>query len=716
MKHTRFASLLIFALVSACSSQNEKPAAKPENPYGYPTLASKSVTDNYHGEEVTDDFRSLEDEQHSEVVKWLAAEDRYTEQRLGQLSSAEFIRQRLTELSNYERTSAPTEVAGHWFYLQNDGLQDQSVLYVRQSDSGAPHIVIDPNQLDPSGTTSIHDYSVSPDGKTIAYSLSEQGSDWVDWYITPVAEPKPPAQPVISGVKFTPLAWTMDSKGFYYSRYPQSSDGGYDGQAPVQTYFHKLGSAQTQDKRIATGIKNDSYIYTLPDTSALLIKETSGFDKNRWYLLADVKQPNELIAINFPDNEFATFIGRSGQSLIFKLRGKQGRGLLAALDIQQPQQSQKIVVEEQQQTLADAVVINDQIIAHYLDKAQSRLVIFSQEGHVLRELALPGQGHISELTADKIGREAFFKFEQFTQPGSIYRYQAEQQRTTLWRSFKQPAGVDSYQAKQVTYTSSDGQPIPMFIVGKDVKSEPTARPTLLIAYGGFGISMLPTYNPAWLTWLELGGQVAIANVRGGGEFGEQWHDAGRLTGKLQVIRDIKGAAEYLLRNQYSTRDQLAFYGRSNGAMLGAAVMAESPELFNVALLDNGLFDMLRYQTANANAKAWATEYGLSSDASQFNTLYNYSPLHNIEKPSCYPATIVSTSQNNTRVAPWHSYKLAAALQRAQNCDKPILLLTQPSAGHLNDRPTWMTIEHVSKLWTFAANKLNMTVTQGKDSE
>ena len=716
MKHTRFVSLLIFALVSACSSQNEKPAAKPENPYGYPPLASQSVTDNYHGEVVTDDFRNLENQQSAEIQQWLTAQDAYTEQHLRQLNSAEFIRQRLTELSNYERTSAPTEVAGHWFYLQNDGLQDQSVLYVRQSDSGAPHIVVDPNQLDPAGTTSIHDYSVSPDGTTIAYSLSQQGSDWVDWYITPVAKPEPPTQPVISGVKFTQLAWTKDSKGFYYSRYPETSDGDYDGQAQVQPYFHHIGSPQTQDKRIATGLKHDSYIYTLPDASAVLIKATSGFDKNSWYLMADAQQSKELVEINFPDNEFATFIGSNEQSLIFKLRGEQGRGLLVALNIQQPWQSQQIVVEEQQQTLADAVVIDDQIIAHYLDKAQSRLVILNSKGHVLRELALPGQGHISELTAHKAGREAFFKFEQFTQPGSIYRYQAAQQRTTLWRSFKQPAGVDNYQAKQITYTSTDGQPIPMFIVGKDVESAPTERPTLLIAYGGFGISMLPTYNPAWLTWLELGGQVAIANVRGGGEFGEQWHDAGRLAGKLQVIDDIEGAAQYLIKNQYTTHTQLAFYGRSNGAMLGAAVMVESPELFNVALLDNGLFDMLRYQTANANAKAWSTEYGLSSDALQFKTLYSYSPLHNIDSATCYPATIVSTSQNNTRVAPWHSFKLAAGLQRAQSCNKPILLLTQPSAGHLNDRPTWMSIEHVSKLWTFAANELNMAVTQSKDSE
>ncbi|PYE31868.1 prolyl oligopeptidase [Idiomarina fontislapidosi] len=715
MKMIRIVSLLIVTLVSACSSQSDK-SATPENPYGYPAINAEPANDDYHGKTVTDEFRVLEHEQKQGVQQWLSAQRAFSQQHLDELSSAEFIRQRLTELSNYERTSAPIETAGHWFYLQNDGLQHQSVLYARHSDSGAPHVIVDPNLIDDKGTTSIHNFSVSPDGSLIAYALSQQGSDWVDWYVTSVAKPTLPEQPVISGVKFTDLAWTANANGFYYSRYPKAGNNEYDGQAHVETYFHRIGTSQTEDQKIETGISNDSYIYTLTHGSSLLVKATAGFDQNNWYLLDNPQQPHQLTAIDFPDNAFATFIGNTQQSLIFKLRGEQGRGRLVAVDRQQPTEPYRVLVDEQEQTLADAVVIKDQLMVHYLDDAQSRLVILNHQGQMLRELALPGQGHISELTATANGDEAFFKFEQFTQPGSIYRYQAAQQRTTLWRSFQQPAGVDDYEATQVSYLSSDQQPIPMFIIGKDVTSAPTQRPTLLVAYGGFGVSMLPAYNPAWLTWLELGGQIAIANVRGGGEFGEQWHEAGRLAGKQQVIHDIEAAAHYLINNQYTRSDQLGFYGRSNGAMLGAAVMVESPDLFSVALLDNGLFDMLRYQTANANAKAWFTEYGLSSNAAQFDTLLSYSPLHNVKPNVCYPATIVSTSQNNTRVAAWHSYKLAAALQRAQGCEQSILLLTQPSAGHLNDRPTWMTIEHVSQLWTFAANKLNMRITQSKDSE
>lgn len=705
-RYSAFIACSAVLMLSACSSF-EQEKEQPDGPY--PETKTIDQQDNYHGTQVDDPYRWLEQD-NEEVGKWVDAQNQLSTPSLQKLPAFADIKDRMTALWNYEKVSTPFRYADRYFYFSNDGLQNQSVLYTMTDLNSAPNVLINPNTFSDDGTVSLARINVSPNAEYVAYATSDAGSDWTKIKVRNIQSGADTSD-VIEGVKFTEVAWLPNERGFYYSRYPQNEDGTFNDSKPVGVYFHKLGTEQSDDELIfAFDNKPDwnPYAQISDDGQYLLIDVFKGYDANAVYIrpLAQEKAAFKGLFTDW-DGHYQYVTSHKGQ-LYFKTTNDASTGRVIAVDPEQPEpENWKEVIAAKTHTLKEVGAVNGQLFAHYLQSARSRVAIFDIEGTMLQELALPGIGSIEGFKGSSKAPDTFFTFKGFTEPGKIYRYQPEQQRTTLWYETEVPADLDQYTTEQVIYNSADGTEVPMFLVHhKDIELN-GQNPTLLYGYGGFNISITPDYNTTRVVWLEMGGVLAIPNLRGGGEFGEQWHQQGTKANKQNVFDDFIAAAQWLINNNYTNKDKLAIQGRSNGGLLVGATMTQRPELFAAALPAVGVLDMLRYHLPSANARGWSSEFGLSENKDDFKTLYDYSPVHNTESGTCYPPTLITTGDHDNRVVPWHSYKFAAALQRDQSCDQPIWLNVETRAGHGAGTPTWMRIEEHAENWAFLHQHLEI---------
>ncbi len=679
----------------------------------YPELKRVEQVDVYHGVRVADPYRWLEDEASPETRAFIEAQNALAQPYLEAIPARERIKARMTELWNYERYDIPEVRGGRYFYLRNDGLQNQSVLYVAESLDASPRVLLDPNTLSPDGTIALAEFLPSPDGRVVAYSLSDGGTDWRTWHFRDVATGKD-LPDVLRFMKFTPVAWTADSKSVYYPRYPTLPDGKGDGSKQREVYRHVLGTPVDADAHIFKVTDHPTrtpYTIVSDDGRYLVIFLYDGSQNHGIYyrkLGADGAPAGELVRlIDTFDAEYE-FIAEIDDVFYIRTTLDAPNARLVAIDLGKPEREHwRDVLPESQFALRHTSILSGRIIAQYLQDAHSVVRVTDLKGRSLYEVKLPGLGLAAGFDGDVEDDETFFSYTDFLTPTSISHLNVETGTVSLFKAPKLDLDLSRYVTEQVFYTSKDGTRVPMFIVRKKDFVKNGQAPVQLYGYGGFNLAQQPAYSTPVAVWLELGGVYALANIRGGSEYGEAWHSAGTKVQKQNVFDDFIAAAEYLIDEGYTSSSKLAIRGRSNGGLLVAAVINQRPDLFGAALPAVGVLDMLRYHLPSSNARQWSSDYGLSENEEEFKALYAYSPLHRVREGACYPPTLITTADRDDRVVPWHSYKYTAALQRAQGCANPILLRVETRAGHGAGKPIWMQIEDYADQWAFLVQALRM---------
>lgn len=696
----KFSIILLAALSAACNpndNMKEDIALMP-----YPETRKTEVKDIYFGTEVADPYRWLEDDNAPETEAWVKAQNEVTQNYLSQIPYREEIKNRLTELFNYERLSSPRRVGDYYFFYKNDGLQNQAVIYYREGRDGEAKVFIDPNEISEEGTVSINLLGASKDHKYIAYSRSEAGSDWTTIRVREVATNRE-LEDKLEWVKFSGAAWSGD--GFYYSRYPEPAEGSElsGDNKDHSIYYHKIGADQSEDVLFYRNEKNPNlyhYCGISEDDKYLFMYASSGTDGYETYF-KDLENNGPLTRIcEGYDNK---------TSIVDHVDGK----FLAVTDIDAPnyrlvaidpddygRDNWKNVIPETEETLTGVTTAGGYLFADYLKNATSVVYRFDTDGSSRREVEFPGPGSAGGFSGEKEDTTVFYTFTSFTYPPTIFEYDIETGESTLFNKPDLKFDPEAYESKQVWYESKDGTSVPMFIVHKKGLKMNAKNPALLYAYGGFNISLTPSFSTANILFLENGGVYALANLRGGGEFGESWHEQGMKLKKQNVFDDFIAAAEYLINEKYTSSNHLAVRGGSNGGLLVGAVMTQRPELFKVALPAVGVMDMLRFQHFTVG-KGWVPEYGSAdSTKAEFDALYAYSPLHNLEDGVKYPSTMVTTGDHDDRVVPAHSFKFAARLQEAHAGDNPVLIRIETQAGHGAGKPMSKIIEEQADIWSF----------------
>lgn len=689
-------------------------AQEPARTFHYPQAPRSATVDDYHGTRVADPYRPLEDPDAPATRAWVEAENAITFAFLEKIPRREAIRSRLKALWDYEKFSPPSVEGGRYFYSHNTGLQNQSVLLTADALDAAPRTLLDPNGLSRDGTVALAGTKVSKDGKLLAYGIAAAGSDWNEWKVRDVHTGKD-LDDQLKWIKFSGAEWTPDSKGFFYGRYPEPSAGddlrGTNYHQKV--YYHRVGTPQSADPLVWEDREHKDWRAhpTVTDDGQYLIftigKGTDAKHRILWRSLAESSsQPVHLVGAFEAEYDF---IDNDGPIFWFKTNKNAPRGMVISIDTRSPQPEHwKELIPEAPETLVSADVVADQFLASYLKDAHSAIRVFDLAGKHVRDVNLPGLGTAGGFRGHRNDRETFYAFTSFTAPAAIYRYEPVTGKNQLWRqpSLKfDPAG---YETVQVFYPSKDGTRIPMFLSHKKGLSKGTPHPTLLWGYGGFNIAIQPSFRPVDLAWMEMGGIYAVANLRGGGEYGEEWHQAGTKSRKQHVFDDFIAAAEYLIAQGYTTRSKLAIQGRSNGGLLVGACMTQRPELYGACLPGVGVMDMLRFHKFTIGW-AWTDDYGSSDDPAQFRSLFAYSPLHHIKPSTCYPPTLITTADHDDRVVPAHSFKFAATLQAAQSCDKPTLIRIETRAGHGGGKPTAKQIEEATDELAFLVQTLKIDV-------
>lgn len=682
----------------------------PATPPVYPITAQIGVTETYGTTKVQDPYRWLENLDSPEVRQWVEAQNRLSQPRLEAIPARTWVKNRLTELWNYERFDVPVKEGGRYFYLHNDGKQNQSVLFVSDDLSSPGRVLFDPNTVRQDATVSLSDFTPSPQGDLVAYALSDGGTDWETWHFRRVQDGTDTSD-VLRYTKFWGVSWARDGSGVYYSRYPSLANGKGDDTARPAVYFHKLGEPQDNDRLVYAVTNHPTRVpaaHVTEDGRYLVITLFDGYDRNGVDLL-DLRHPDAKPKPLFAEwDALYNFIGSHGDHLYFHTTKDAPLRRVIAVDARKPADTRwPTVVPEDTSALDEATYVGGRIVAKYVKDAHTIARLYERDGRPVGEVPLPGMGRVTGFSGEGTETETFFSYTDYLTPMQVYRYDVPSNQSTLWRKPSIPASTDQYVTEQVFYTSKDGTRVPMFITHRRDMVKDGNQPFLLYGYGGFNISLTPAFRPTVLAWLEMGGAYAEANLRGGGEYGEAWHRAGTLEHKQNVFDDFISGAEFLIRERYTRSEKLGIEGRSNGGLLIGAVITQRPDLFGAALPAVGVLDMLRYHTASANARQWSSDYGLSENPQQFQALYSYSPYHNIKKGTCYPPTLVTTADHDDRVAPWHSYKFAAALQAAQTCAKPILLRVETRAGHGAGKPVWMQIEDFADQWAFLNKWLEM---------
>ncbi len=680
--------------------------------FKYPKTKKVGQVDDYHGTKVADPFRWLEDPDSSDSKAWVKSQNVLTQGYLNTIPQREMIKKRLTKLWNYEKYTAPFKQGNKYFYYKNNGLQNQSVLYVANSISDKGHVLLDPNKFSEDGTTSLAGLSVSNNGNIAAYGISKGGSDWREWRFLDIKTGKQ-LPDVLKNIKFSGVSWSKNSKGIFYSRYPAPNEKTKleDANFGQRLFYHKIGTKQSEDKLIYER-PDDKKLgiggFVTEDGNWLVIYLRQGTSSKDRVYLKNLKMKNSKIVplINKFENDYS-FIGNIGADFFFRTDKNASLGRVVSVNVLAKTKVWREIIPQAKETLRSISFINNMLVTNYLKDAYTQLKIYDLKGKFVRNVKLPGIGSAGGFGGKQNAKETFYSYSSYNTPPTIYRYDMETGKSTLYRKAKVDFDSTNYEVKQVFYPSKDGTKIPMFIVHKKGVKLDGNNPTLLYGYGGFNISMTPGFSVSRLTWMEMGGVYAVANLRGGGEYGEKWHKAGTKLQKQNVFDDFIAAGEWLIKNKYTNSKKLAIQGGSNGGLLVGAVLNQRPELFGAALPAVGVMDMLRFHKFTIGW-AWTSDYGSSENANEFKALYAYSPLHNVKKGGKYPAVLVTTADHDDRVVPAHSFKYTATMQEAQKGAAPILIRIETKAGHGAGKPTSKRIQEAADIYGFLMKNLGMT--------
>ncbi len=684
----------------------------PNKSLTYPPSRKVEQIDNYHGVQVSDFYQWLEDPDSEETKAWVEAQNQVTFDYLNQIPVREQLKQRLTQIWNYEKYSLPFKQGNRYFYYKNDGLQNQSPLYTLTSLDAEPRLLLDPNTLSEDGTVALSGIAITEDGKFMAYGLSTSGSDWQEWKVRNV-ETGEDLSDHLKWIKFSGASWTHDNQGFFYSRYeePNEKTKLEDINYFQKLFYHQLGKPQSEDVLIYERPEQKEWGFNggvTEDGRYLIISVWRGTDPKNLVFYKDLTDPAAQVVEVISEFEASySFIDTDGSVFWFQTDLDAPRGRVIAIDTSKSAREQwQEIIPQADETLEGVGLLNNQFVADYLKDAHTQIKIFDLNGSFVREVALPGIGSAGGFGGKRYDTETFYSFTSFTTPATIYRYDMVSGESTVFRQPKVDFNPADYETKQVFYSSKDGTQVPMFITHKKGIKLDGNNPTYLYAYGGFNISITPSFSVGMLVWMEMGGVYAVPNLRGGGEYGEEWHQAGTKLNKQNVFDDFIAAAEWLIANKYTSPAFLAIGGGSNGGLLVGACMTQRPDLFGAALPAVGVMDMLRFHKFTIGW-AWESEYGSPDNPEEFKALYAYSPLHNLKPGTAYPATMITTADHDDRVVPAHSFKFAAALQAAHTGSAPVVIRIETKAGHGAGKPTAKIIEEIADRWAFLLRYQNL---------
>jgi prolyl oligopeptidase len=717
--------LLMLLPVIACNNNLDKPK---QTKLEYPKTKKTDVVDNYFGTKVADPYRWLEDDNSEETAEWVKQQNALTFDYLSKIPFRETIKKRLTEIWNYPKYGVPFKKKNFYFFFKNDGMQNQSVLYMQDGLKEKPYILLDPNKFSKDGTTALAGLSISKDAKYLAYSIAKGGSDWNEIFVLNI-KTKKILDDNLKWVKFSGMAWY--GNGFYYSRYDEPKKGTELQQKNEyhKVYFHKTGTSQNDDKLIYENKKYPLRNYvaqTTEDQRFLLLYETETTDGNALYykdlnkhetnfkLIAKgfdyeysvIDNIDDLLLIRTNDNapKYRAILIDPANTETSSAQVTESGDCLTAQVVEE--KNRNTIIPEKEDVLQSISLVGGKIIAEYMKDASSKAFVYNMDGNVEKEIKLPGIGSLSGFSGKKQDSIAFCSFTSFTFPSTIYKYNVNTNISEIYIKSAIDFNTEEYETKQIFYKSKDGTKIPMFITYKKGIKLNGKNPAMLYGYGGFNISITPGFSISRLIFLENGGIYAVPNIRGGGEYGEEWHKAGTKLHKQNVFDDFIAAAEYLIKKKYTSPDKLAISGGSNGGLLVGACMTQRPDLFKVALPAVGVMDMLRFHKFTIGW-AWVGDYGSSDDSVQFNNLIKYSPLHNIKKDVNYPATLVTTADHDDRVVPAHSFKFISTLQEKQKGDNPVLIRIETMAGHGAGKPTRKLIDQATDILSFTFYNLDI---------
>jgi prolyl oligopeptidase len=717
-------TLLLATLTAATAGAAESPMSAPAEKepaapapvaggFVYPETRRVDHVDELHGEKIADPYRWLEDLDSQETAAWVAAQNKVTNAYLEKIPQRQAIRQRLTELWNYERYGTLYKEGGRYFISRNDGLQNQNVLYTMDKLDAKPRVLLDPNTLSADGTVALSGSSVSEDGKLFAYGLASAGSDWEEWRVRDIETGKD-LPDILRWVKFTNAAWTHDNKGFFYARYDEPKEGQSlkDLNFNQKLYYHRVGTPQSADELVyeRPDHKEWGFIPAVSDDGRyLLIHVWKGTETENAFLYKDLTKPGSPPA---PVVELLTgfdaaynILGSHGTTFWFLTDLDAPMRRVIAIDVTRPQRENwREVIPQAKEALRNAQVFRDRFIANYLKDAHTQIRLYDLSGKPMGELPLPGLGSAGGFGGSWDDRETFYYFTGFTTPSTIYRYDLDSGKSTVFQRPQVKFDPEAFETRQVFYNSKDGTRVPMFLTFKKGLKLDGTNPTYLYGYGGFNSSMTPGFNVSQIVWMEMGGIYAVANLRGGGEYGEEWHQAGSKLRKQNTFDDFIAAAEYLIANRYTSRQHLAIGGHSNGGLLVGAALNQRPDLFGAVIAGVGVMDMLRFHKFTIGW-GWVSDYGSPDNPEEFKVLRAYSPYHNIKEGTEYPAVLITTADHDDRVVPAHSFKYAAALQRAQGGSEPVLIRIETRAGHGGGKPVSKQIEESTDEMGFLLTEL-----------
>jgi len=680
----------------------------------YPNTNKVDQVDNYHGVEVPDPYRWLEDPDSEDTKAWVDAQNEVTFGYLNDIAIRDKLKERLTKLWNYEKFGIPYQEGDRYFYFKNNGLQNQSVLYTLNDLNDEPRVLIDPNTLSEDGTVALSGIAVSDNGEYLAYGLSTSGSDWQEWKVRDI-DTGEDLDDHLKWIKFSGASWTKDHAGFFYSRYDEPNEATQyeDVNYYQKLYYHRLGTPQSEDVLIYSRDDEKEWGfngYVTEDGRYLIIHVRKGTDPKNLIFYKDLQNPHAEV-VELINNFEASYSFIDNENNIFWLQTDLDapKSRVIAIDINNAnKENWQEIIPQSNETLESVGLLNNQFVADYLQDARSSIKIYDLNGSFVREVELPGIGSAGGFDGKRYDTETFYVFTSFTTPSTIYRYDMVTGESTLFRQPTVDFNPRNYETRQVFYRSKDGTQVPMFITYKVGTLLNGTNPTYLYGYGGFGVSLTPSFSVSALVWMEMGGIYAVPNLRGGGEYGEEWHQAGTTLNKQNVFDDFIAAAEWLISHRYTSPQKLAIGGGSNGGLLVGACMTQRPDLFAAALPAVGAMDMLRFHQFTIGW-AWCSDYGSPENEEEFKALYAYSPLHNLKSGTAYPATMITTADHDDRVVPAHSFKFAAALQEAHEGESPVLIRIETKAGHGAGKPTHKIIEEVCDRWAFLTQVLNMDI-------
>ena len=693
------AMMAALLVMSGCSDNAADEAAGPS----YPPSRTMAQVDNYHGVEVADPYRWLEDDNSAETKAWVKSQQQFADAHLNAIAGREPLNQRITALWNTERRGLPLERGGRQFYFRNDGLQNQSVLYVRDNASSEPRVLLDPNTLSGDGTVALTAIDISPDGKRLAYGVSESGSDWQTWRFLSVEDGRQ-LRDELKWIKFSIASWTKDGSGVFYSRYDAPAEGAELQEVNYfqKLYFHRIGTTQDQDELVYERKDQKEWGFggeVSDDGNYLVITVSQGTDVRNRLFYKDLANNGAVVELLPELDAEYQYIGNQGARFFIKTNNGAANGKIIAIDLANPSpELWQTVVPETSQVIEQAQLVGDTLAINYMVDVVSQLELFKTDGTPAGKITMPGKGRVSAIEGDEAKNHIYFLYDSYLVPPTVYKASLADLGVSAHFAPRLNYDPEQFVSEQFFYQTKDGTRVPIILSYRKGLKRDGSNPTILYGYGGFNIPVTPRYSAALIAWMEKGGIYAVANLRGGSEYGEAWHQAGMLHNKQNVFDDFIAAAEFLIRDNYTQPAKLGIYGRSNGGLLVGAAMTQRPDLFAAALPAVGVLDMLRFHKFTIGW-AWVSEYGSADNAADFPVLKAYSPLHNL-KPAQYPATMVMTADHDDRVVPAHSFKFAAALQAAQQGNKPVIARIESKAGHGAGKSTAMQIEEWSDIFAF----------------